>query len=92
MSNVLSEGRLQAALVQGTDGIFYGTAADGGSGANGTIFSLWVGLGPFVKTLPRFGKAGAAIKILGNNLSGKTSVTFNVPAGATSGTVQAVTL
>jgi len=36
-----------------------------------------MGLGPFVETLPNSGKVGAAIRILGTNLTGATSVTFN---------------
>jgi uncharacterized repeat protein (TIGR03803 family) len=44
---------------------------------NGTAFSLSMGLGPFVETLPTSGKVGAAVKILGNKLKGATSVTFN---------------
>jgi uncharacterized protein (TIGR03437 family) len=36
-----------------------------------------VGLGPFVKTLPAAAKVGAEVGILGNNLTGATSVTFN---------------
>ena len=32
----------------------------------GTVFSLSMGLGPFVETQPTFGKVGMAIKILGN--------------------------
>jgi uncharacterized protein (TIGR03437 family) len=36
-----------------------------------------MGLGPFVKTLPTSGKVGASVKILGTNLTGATSVTFN---------------
>ena len=64
-------------LVQGTDGTFYGTTGSGGLSNDGTVFSLAVGLGPFVETLPTFGKVGAAVKILGTNLTGATSVTFN---------------
>ena len=45
--------------------------------ATGTVFSLSVGLGPFVETQPTSGKVGAAVKILGTNLTGATSVTFN---------------
>ncbi|HEY6292268.1 MAG TPA: IPT/TIG domain-containing protein [Terriglobia bacterium] len=44
---------------------------------DGTVFSLSVGLGPFVETLPTSGAVGSAVKILGNNLTGSTSVTFN---------------
>jgi hypothetical protein len=36
-----------------------------------------VGLGPFVETQTASGKVGAAVKILGTNLTGATSVTFN---------------
>lgn len=43
----------------------------------GTVFKLSVGLGRFVKTLPTSGKVGATVKILGTNLTGATSVTFN---------------
>ena len=42
-----------------------------------TVFSLYVGLEPFVKTLPSTGEVGAAVKILGTNLTGATSVSFN---------------
>jgi uncharacterized repeat protein (TIGR03803 family) len=74
----------EAVLVQATSGVLYGTAASGGmssactvKGGCGTIFSLSVGLGPFVETTPTSGKIGAAVKILGNNLTGATSVSFN---------------
>jgi uncharacterized repeat protein (TIGR03803 family) len=65
-------------LIQATNGRLYGTTSLGGSaGGWGTAFSLDVELGPFVETLPISGKAGASIKILGTDLSGATSVTFN---------------
>ena len=64
-------------LFQATNGIFYGTASAGGSKDDGTIFSLDVGLGPFVETLPTAGKVGTDVMILGNDLTGATSVTFN---------------
>lgn len=64
-------------LVQATDGNFYGTTESGGANNDGTVFTLSVGLGPFVKTQPASGKVGAGINILGTNLSGATSVTFN---------------
>jgi uncharacterized repeat protein (TIGR03803 family) len=70
-------------LVQGTDGVFYGTTTTGPAyqGA-GTVYSLSMGLAPFVKTLPTSGPAGRCIKILGTNLTGATSVTFNGTAAA----------
>jgi uncharacterized repeat protein (TIGR03803 family) len=74
-----------APLVQATNGNFYGTTGYGGSNANrcladygcGTVFSLSMGLAPFVKTLPTARAAGGNVTILGNNLTGTTSVTFN---------------
>jgi uncharacterized repeat protein (TIGR03803 family) len=65
-------------LVQSTNGNFYGTTGYGGAYGNyGTIFSLSVGLGPFVETRPTSGKVGAVVEILGTNLTGASSVTFN---------------
>src|ERR1022692_1044721 len=66
-----------AGLVQDTNGDFYGTTTHKGGAASGTVFRLSVGLGPFVKPRPPYGKVGAAIKILGTNLTGATSVSFN---------------
>src|ERR1022692_3574958 len=66
-----------AALVQDTDGTFYGTTYGGSSGGVGVVFSLSVGLGPFVETEPTSGKVGVAVKVLGTNLTGATSVTFS---------------
>jgi uncharacterized repeat protein (TIGR03803 family) len=66
-----------AGLVQDTNGTFYGTTRTGGANGEGTVFSLSVGLGLFVETQPTSGKVGAAVKILGTNLKGATSVTFN---------------
>src|ERR1039457_2574131 len=65
-----------AGLVQAANGDFYGTTAHG-SNNHGTVFRLSVGLGPFVKPRPPFGKVGAAVKILGTDLTGATSVGFN---------------
>lgn len=69
-------------LTQGTDGNLYGTASFGGGSTNsGSAFRLSLGLSPLVKTLPLAAKVGSAVKILGNNLTGTTSVTFNgIPA------------
>jgi len=68
---------VEGGLLQATNGIFYGTTAYGGANGNGTIFSLSVGLGPFVETLPTFGPVGRKVRILGTDLTGATSVTFN---------------
>src|ERR1039457_6747471 len=63
-------------LVQDTNGDFYGTTFSGGSACDGTVCRLSVGLGAFVKMRPPFGEVGAAVKILGTNLTGATSVSF----------------
>jgi hypothetical protein len=41
------------------------------------VFQFSEGLGPFVETRPTSGKVGTEVVILGNNLKGTTSVTFN---------------
>jgi uncharacterized repeat protein (TIGR03803 family) len=74
-------------LIQATNGGLYGATKYGGaisegncataSGGCGTVYGLGEGLGPFVETLPISGAVGAAVIILGNNLTGSTSVTFN---------------
>lgn len=96
------------APMQATNGNLYGTTDGGGTSGVGTIYRWSTGLAPFIETIPTSGKVGAKVTILGNNLAGATSVTFNgtaantftaaaneieveVPAGATTGTVQVVT-
>jgi uncharacterized repeat protein (TIGR03803 family) len=64
-------------LMQATNGSFYGTTPYGGSNGYGTVFSLSVGLGAFVQSVPTSGKAGATVVILGTNLAGASAVTFN---------------
>ncbi len=67
-----------AQLMQATSGDLYGTTYEGGgASSDGTVFSLSLGLSPFVKTLPTSGKVGTQVLILGNSLTGTTSVTFN---------------
>ena len=85
--NQLYSNEVERLPIQATDGSFYGTTAFGpGSDVPGpgTIYRLSVGLGPLVETVPTGGKVGSTILILGNNLTGTTSVTFNgVPASFT---------
>ncbi len=52
-------------LTQDTNGTFYGSTADGGVNNDGTVYSLAMGLGPFVKTNPTVGAAGRTVNILG---------------------------
>ena len=63
-------------LLQGTDGSFYGTTLDGGTNNLGSVFNVTTGLGAFVRTTTTSGKVGAAVTILGTNLTGATAVTF----------------
>jgi len=79
-------------LMQHTDGKFYGTTSQGGTSVNcdsfdsigcGTVFSLDLGLGPFVTFVVTSGKVGSVIQILGTDLTGTTAVSFNgVPASS----------
>lgn len=52
---------IPAELVQDINGRFYGTTYEGGANGDGTVFSLSVGLGAFVKTLPTIGVVGETI-------------------------------
>jgi uncharacterized repeat protein (TIGR03803 family) len=79
-----TDGYSPAGLIQATNGDLYGTTYYGGTNCSGgplpgcgTVFSLSVGLGPFVETQTTSGKVGAAVKILGTDLTGATSVSFN---------------
>jgi uncharacterized repeat protein (TIGR03803 family) len=77
----------QAGLLQNTNGTFYGTTEEGGSSVVctsgcGTVFSLATGLTPFVTTILTAGSVGNQVGILGTNLSGSTSVTFNGTAAS----------
>ncbi|MGA2102405.1 MAG: choice-of-anchor tandem repeat GloVer-containing protein [Candidatus Sulfotelmatobacter sp.] len=68
-------------LFQGTDGNLYGTTTYGPGNADGMVFRLSNSLSPLIETVPTAGKVGKRILILGNNLTGTTSVAFNgVPA------------
>ena len=53
-----------------TNGTFYGTTHAGGTYGAGTVFSLSIGLAPFVETTPTSGKVGAAVNVLGT-ISGR---------------------
>lgn len=71
----------QGALLQHTNGTFYGTTAYGGPNFNGAIFSFNVGLSPFVSFVLASSRVGHTAEILGQGLTGTTSVTFNgIPA------------
>ena len=64
-------------LMQHTNGKFYGTTYEGGLLSGGTVYSLDMGLGPFITFVQATGKIGQTAQILGQGLTGTTSVTFN---------------
>jgi uncharacterized repeat protein (TIGR03803 family) len=67
--------------VQGTTGLLYGVTEFGGTSNQGTVYSLNMGLAPFVNTPLFSGKEGANVLILGDHLTGTSKVTFNgIPA------------
>jgi uncharacterized repeat protein (TIGR03803 family) len=80
-----TDGLSPVMLIQDTNGTLYGVTSGGGnvyctydpSYGCGTVFSLDVGLGPFVETVPAVGPIGAPVTILGTNLIGVKSVKFN---------------
>ncbi len=77
-------------LVQATNGTFYGTTSYGGDPSCdgdygcGTVYSLDTGLGPFVAFVRPAGRSGQVAEILGQSLTGSSSVVLNgVPANFT---------
>jgi uncharacterized repeat protein (TIGR03803 family) len=80
------DGNIIAPLMQHTSGLFYGTSQEQGTHGDGFLFSVNMSLGPFVAFVYPGGKVGNTAEILGQGLTGTTSVTFNGLA-ATSFTV-----
>ena len=79
-----NDGAQPGVLLQGTNGIFYGTTGEGGDyecGVGnygcGTAFSLNMGLGPFVAFVRGGGKVGQTPGILGQGFTGTSNVSFN---------------
>jgi uncharacterized repeat protein (TIGR03803 family) len=70
-------------LFQATNGVLYGTTPNCIYTCDGTVFSLDLGLGPFITFILPSGKVGGTAQILGQNLTRTTMVTFNgVPAAS----------
>ncbi len=71
-----------AGLMQATNGILYGTTYYGGSPPScnygcGSIYSLDLGLSPFVEAVTYSGKVGNTIEFLGQGFTSSTAVSFN---------------
>ena len=64
-------------LLQHTNGVLYGTTSLGGVNGFGVIYSLDMRLGPFVTFVSPSERTGSSAQILGQGLTGATSVTFN---------------
>jgi uncharacterized repeat protein (TIGR03803 family) len=66
-----------SALFQSTTGVIYGNAG-GGNPGDGVIFS-WTNpkLPRFVEPVPTGGDVGSLVRLLGNDLTGASAVTFN---------------
>ncbi len=71
-------------LFQHTNGIIYGATQSGGTGNTdpmcnfcGTLYSVNIGVGPFVSLMPSAAKVGKTVEILGQGFKGTTAVSFN---------------
>jgi uncharacterized repeat protein (TIGR03803 family) len=62
---------------QATSGMLYGTTSAGGISDLGTVFSLDMGLGPFVAFVQSAAAVGQTAGILGQGFTGTTNVSFN---------------
>ena len=64
-------------LVQGTDGILYGTASGNRANNDGTVFSLNMGFAQFVRFVRSSGYVGQTGPILGQDFTGTSNVSLN---------------
>jgi uncharacterized repeat protein (TIGR03803 family) len=79
-----TDGAEPGGLLQSTNGVFYGTTYAGGPRSQGTIYSLDMGLGPFITFIRAAGKVGQTGSVLGQGFTGTTSVSLNgTPASFT---------
>ena len=62
--------------MQHTNGKIYGMAGEGGTYNGGVLYSLDVGLAPFVKLMTTQGNAGQIVQLLGQAFTGTTAVRF----------------
>jgi uncharacterized repeat protein (TIGR03803 family) len=67
----------RAALLQHTNGLLYGTTSSGGLYGTGAVYSLDMGLGPFITFVLATSHVAQTAQILGQGLTGTTGVTFN---------------
>jgi uncharacterized repeat protein (TIGR03803 family) len=72
-----NDGENPDGLFQDSGGLIYGLTDSGGTYYDGTVYSLDMGLGPFVAFVRSSGKVGQMVQILGQGFTGTTSVSFN---------------
>jgi len=63
--------------MQHTNGKIYGLAANGGTSGDGVVYTLDMGLAPFVSLVSTTRKIGKTVEILGQGFTGTTAVSFN---------------
>ncbi len=68
---------LGAGMMQHTNGKLYGSVNYAANSGGGYLYSLDMGLRPFITFVQPTGKVGQAAQILGQHLTGATSVTFH---------------
>ncbi|MGB7074071.1 MAG: choice-of-anchor tandem repeat GloVer-containing protein [Candidatus Sulfotelmatobacter sp.] len=77
-----TDGLYPNGMSQATNGTLYGTTqggrpCDSCNPDNSTVFSLGMGLGPFVSFVRSLGHVGVSVQILGQGFTGATAVSFN---------------
>lgn len=72
-----ADGTMPAAPMEATDGNFYGVTGEGGLNNHGIAYKLSAGLPEFVEAVNASGAVGSSVIILGTNMTGASSVTFN---------------
>lgn len=75
-ANLMEESPLSPPI-QDTNGTLYGVTEFGGTKDEGTVYSLNMGLSSFVNSPLFSGKEGSSVLLLGDHLTGTSSVTFN---------------
>jgi len=68
---------LVGTAMQHTNGKMYGIASTGGAYGGGVVYSLDVGMHPFIALLTNAGKIGTSVGVLGQGLKTTKSVLFN---------------
>jgi uncharacterized repeat protein (TIGR03803 family) len=67
----------QVPLFQHTTGTMYGDTEGGGTAGMGVLYSLNMGLGPFVSLLPPAAKDAQTVEFLGQGFTGASAVAFD---------------